>query len=215
MGIGIDDMAPVYFAGNLVTRVNSFCVLGSMINSEDDPLLTLQHRAALAWRQCWNLKDELRARDTAMKSRLALLHLAVIPVLLWAAGTWTPSVKLYRAIRCVYGTLVQRMEGRRAKARGTMAQVALENIQVSPSACRGNGVSESRQNGASEAMELRRSRCSHLDITSDATLAFWKCAISLGGETIKDDGVATNTSIDDRVPKGAGNNTFDDYRNTF
>ena len=39
----------------------------------------------LAWRQFWNLKDQLRSRDTAMKSRLALLHLAVTPVLFWAA----------------------------------------------------------------------------------------------------------------------------------
>ena len=102
MEIGIDDMAPVYLAGNRVTRVTSFCVLGSMINSKDDPPLTLQHRAAR--RQFWNLKDQLQARDTAMKSRLA------VPVLVWAAETWTPSVKLYRAIRFVYGTMVQRME---------------------------------------------------------------------------------------------------------
>ena len=85
VGIGIDDLAPVHLAGNLVTRVTNFCVLGSMINTEDDALMTLQHRTASAWRQFWNLKDQLRSRDTAMKSRLALLHLAVVPILLWAA----------------------------------------------------------------------------------------------------------------------------------
>ena len=50
-----------------------------------------------------------------MKSRLALLHLAVVPMLLWAAETWTPSVELYWVIRFVYGTLVQRKEGRRRR----------------------------------------------------------------------------------------------------
>ena len=49
LGIGIDDLAPMYLAGNLVTRVTSFCVLGSMITSEDDALVSLQHRTALAW----------------------------------------------------------------------------------------------------------------------------------------------------------------------
>ena len=85
------------------------------INSEDDPLLTLQHRATLAWRHFWNLKDQLRARDATMKSRLALLHLAVILVLLLAAETWTPSVKIvhYNEILCI--TMVQRMEGERRR----------------------------------------------------------------------------------------------------
>ena len=48
MGIGIDELAPVYFEGNLVTRVNSFCVLGSIVTSEYDALVTLQHRTTLA-----------------------------------------------------------------------------------------------------------------------------------------------------------------------
>ena len=68
MGIGIDDLAPVYVAGNHVTRVNSFCVFGSMFTSEDVALVTLQHRTALAWGQFWNLMDHLRSRDSSMDS---------------------------------------------------------------------------------------------------------------------------------------------------
>ena len=74
LGIGIDDLVPMYLAGNLVTRVTSFCVLGSMIPSEDDALVSLQHRTALAWGQSWKLKEQLRSRDTSTKSRLALVH---------------------------------------------------------------------------------------------------------------------------------------------
>ena len=101
VGIGIDEMAPVFLASDLVTGVTSFCVLGSMIETEDDPTMTLQHRAAVALCQLWNLKDQLRARDTTMKSRLAVLHLVVIPA--------------ERAIRFVFGTLVQRMEEKRRR----------------------------------------------------------------------------------------------------
>ena len=41
LGIGTDELAPVYLAGHPVTRVSDFCVLGSMINSEDDAFLTV------------------------------------------------------------------------------------------------------------------------------------------------------------------------------
>ena len=78
MGTDIDELAPLYLAGNLVTRVNRFCVLGSMVTSEDNALVTLQHRTTLAWGQFWNLKDQLQS---LMKPRLALFHLAVIPIL--------------------------------------------------------------------------------------------------------------------------------------
>ena len=71
MGNGIDDSAPVYVAGNHVTRVNSFCVLDSMLTSEDVALVTLQHRTALAWGQFGNLMDHLRSRDSSMDARLA------------------------------------------------------------------------------------------------------------------------------------------------
>ena len=74
---GIDELAAVYFAGNLTTSLNIFCVLGSMVTSEDGALVTLQHRTTLAWGQFWNLKDQLRSRESSMKSRVALLHLAV------------------------------------------------------------------------------------------------------------------------------------------
>ena len=43
-------------------------------------LRNCKRRAALSWRQFWNLKDNSE-RDTTMNSRLAFLHLAVIPVL--------------------------------------------------------------------------------------------------------------------------------------
>ena len=69
------------------------------VTSEDDALVTLQHRTTKARGQFWNLKDQIRSRDSSMKSRLALLHLTVIPILLWAAETWTSSVRLYWAIR--------------------------------------------------------------------------------------------------------------------
>ena len=79
LGIGIDESAPVYLAGSFVTRVNRFCALRSVVTSEDDAPVTLQHRTTLAWVQLWNPKDQLRSRDSTMKSRLALLHPAVIP----------------------------------------------------------------------------------------------------------------------------------------
>ena len=107
----------MYFAGNSVTRVNSFCVLGSVVTSDDHASVTLQHRTTSAWSQLWNLKDQLRSRDSTMKSRLVPLHLAVMPVLLWAAETWTLSTQRYRAIRFVYGTMVQRMEGEETTTR--------------------------------------------------------------------------------------------------
>ena len=69
MGIGIDDLAPVYLARNHVTRVN--CVLGSMLTSEDVALVTPQHRTALVWSQFWNVMDHLRSRDSPMDARLA------------------------------------------------------------------------------------------------------------------------------------------------
>ena len=110
----------------------------SMITSEDEALVTLQHRTALACGQFWKLKEQLRSRDTSMKSRLALLHVAVMLVLLWAAETWTPSVELFWAIRFVYGTTVQRMEGRRRRP-GERWLEWLGNLWRRLVACESNG----------------------------------------------------------------------------
>ena len=180
-----------------------------MVTDENDALVTLQHKTSLAWGHFWKLKERLRSRETLMKSRLALLLLAVMPELLWAAETWTLSRKLFRAIRFVYGTIVQQMEGRRRLGErrldwhwrtfrgGMMRAVAM-------------GSSASGQNGDLESMELCWLRRTHPDFKPNAS---WKHWISHGGGTTEGAGGATVNFTDDMESSEAREPHFDDHWN--
>ena len=126
MGIGIDDLAPVYLARNHVTRVNSFCVLGSMLTSEDVALVTLQHRTALVLGSVLECEEP----PTITGLWLALLHLAVIAIFFRTAETRTPCAELYRAVRFVYFHHGPTHGRETTKAMGTMVGLALELVKM-------------------------------------------------------------------------------------
>ena len=81
--------------------------------------------------------------------------------------------------------------------------MAPETIQVSPCAPMAMGFPR-----ADKMVIQKRWSYAGCIASGKRNTNFWKCAISPGGETTKDDGEATDTATDDRVPKDAGNDTL-------
>ena len=193
-GIGTVDFAPVYLAGNLVTGVNCFCVLGSMITSEDDALVTLQHRTALAWGQFWNLFDEITNGNTPPG-----VHVDT-PLGCCDFGPFCETVpdtqirERHHGPTCGRETTKARERWHLRTFRGGLARAEAMGFPRAEKM-----VVAKRWNFAGHVARIR---------TSNQTLhSFWKCAISPGGGTTEDDG-ATDNFTDNLEASDAGNITL-------
>ena len=142
-----------------------------------------------------------------MKSRFfSLHHLAVMPVLLWEPETWTPSVKLYRASRFVYGSMTQRMEGRRRRSDERWLEWHLRTFRG------GLARAEAMRFPRGDRMVIaKRSKYAghnaHPENHIRRYINSWGFAISLGGGTTKDAGGTTGTFTDGLELNAAGNST--------
>ena len=147
--------------------------------------MTLQHRTALAGRQFWNLKAQLRSpcasspggHSRTPKGRRDL-------------DTLCETVQ-GNQIRVRHNGAARRRE--KTNAKETMVGLAFENLQGCPCA-------------RAEAMGfLRADKMAGHPIK--CYISCWKCATSLGGGTTKDAGEAIHIFTHDRALSDAVNNT--------
>jgi ribonuclease HI/exonuclease III len=100
-----------HIRGTWITETRQFKYLGSFISGDASLTAEITHRQQRAHATANALKKLLKSSRLTRRTRLTYLNVLVIPVLLYAAESWTPTKKDTSRLQKTYHQLIRKFTG--------------------------------------------------------------------------------------------------------